>query len=189
MKRSLAASVLTAAMLAATATALPAPPRAPGDPGPARDVVSSRPQPSGNPSPAPGLARSRRRDPTVPPAAWRELERASTAATALPAQPAFPPLPLPGVLPPPPPLQPSPAPRTAQPPAGPAVEYLGLVEGPAGTFVILRVDGHLHVVQRGQATAGVRIVSATPERVQIRVGTHGTLRNVQRLEPGGRTGP
>lgn len=186
MRQPLAATLLTAVILVGTATGLPAPPRAPGEPGPARSVVSSRPQPAGRPSPAPGLARHRRRDPTAPPAAWRELERASTAATSLPAQPALPPPPLPAVLPPPP-LQAPPAPRAAQPPAGPAVEYLGLVEGPAGTYVILRVDGQLHVVEPGQPVAGVRLVRATPEHVQIRVRK--TLRNVKRLEPGGRTGP
>lgn len=186
MRKPLAATVLTAAILASTATGLPAPPRAPGEPGSARSTVTSRPQPAGRPSPAPGPARHRGRDPTAPPAAWRELERASAAdtSTSASAQPALPLPPLPAVLPPPPPLQASPAPRGAQPSAGPAVEYLGLVEGPAGTYVILRVDGQLHVVQPGQVAAGVRLISATQERVQIRV--RGTLK---RLEPGGRTGP
>ena len=89
--------------------------------------------------------------------------------------------------PPPPPLQASPAPRKVQQPTGPAVDYFGLAEGPAGTYVVLRVDGQLHVVQPGQTVAGVRVLSATPERVQIRTST--TVRDVYRLKPGGRTGP
>lgn len=191
MSRTLAAPVLVIAALAATGAA--APHRAPGEPAQAATAAPSRLQSHATPSPAPGAAPARRA-PTTPPATWQAVERSGDTGHPIPgkpprpAQPTLPPLP---PLPPPPPPQttnPVTPPPPVQPPTqAPAVEYFGITAGPGGTYAILRINGQVHVARPGQTVAGVRILSAAPEHVRIRVG--GAERNLNRLTPGGRTGP
>lgn len=199
MKTPLAAPALVSALAALAVSGAAAPHRAPVEPAPAANAAPSRLQSRATPSPAPGAAPGRRA-PTTPPAAWQAVERSRGTGQAAPGRPMTPALPaqLPPLPPPPPPLpQPAPAVLPARPatqapaqtpaPQIPAVEYLGLVEGPGGTYVILRAGDRVHVARPGQSVAGARILRATPERVRIRAG--GAEKTLHRLEPGGRTGP